>query len=97
MPTTIDGRAAMTSMQNLVTAAARPPISVSKTAIRMPSGAAIRVARAVISSVPTMALRMPPPVALRSPGGSWVKNSEADHAGSLGDDVEARPPAVRGR
>ena len=52
-----------------------PPTSTSKTAMSSPIGTAIRAARPVISSVPMMALRMPPPAALRSPGGSWVKKS----------------------
>ena len=50
--------------------AARPPTSTRTPRRATPTGTAMSVARPVISSVPTIAFRMPPPVALRSPGGS---------------------------
>ena len=75
MPTTIDGKPARTSMTNLTVMETRPPTSREKTARAMPTGTAMSVASPVIMSDPIRALRIPPPVALRSPGGSLVKNS----------------------
>src|SRR5512146_489527 len=65
----------MTSTTNRTEVATRPPISREKTASAIAVGTAISVASPVMSSVPTTAFRIPPPVALRSPGGSAVKNS----------------------
>src|ERR1035437_3384275 len=75
MPTTIDGRPARTSIRNRAARARLPPTSIAKMATPSPIGTAIREARPVISSVPISALRTPPPAALRSAGGSFVRKS----------------------
>ena len=62
-------------MRNRAACASRPPTSTAKMAIPSAIGTAIRVASPVISSVPASAFRTPPPAALRSDGGSWVRKS----------------------